>query len=122
MGVLLAEGIGGYDSLGGMARIGGVEVPGDEMGVSMVLSAIAACVSKKVATLLGLDRVEAVLRAYAGLSDLLAGEEPRIGYLILEVRVPAGMEEDRVREAAARCPALGMVLGLVREIRVSRLS
>ncbi len=120
--VLLTQGTGYYDSRRGVAGFNGVEVKGEEMGVSLALSLIASCVSKKVSMILGISRVEAVLEAHAGVEALLASEEPRVEYLILRIMVPEGVGEDEVRSAALKCPVLGMVLGLVREVRVERLS
>ncbi|MCE4601693.1 MAG: hypothetical protein F7B18_00755 [Desulfurococcales archaeon] len=120
--VMLTQGTGYYDSRRGIAGFNGVEIKGEDMGVSLALSVIAACVSKKVSTILGLGRVEAILEAHAGLEALLAEEEPRVEYLILRVLVPEGVGEDEARSAALKCPVLGMVLGLVREVRVERLS
>ena len=120
MPVAIARGIGSYDSAKGVSSFGGVTISADRMGVDLVLSAIAACVSKKVSSILGLERVEAVIEAYTDAEGLLE-DEPPIRFLELTVLAPPGVEEDRVRDAARRCPALGLVLDRVRSIRVGRL-
>ncbi len=120
MPVVIARGQGSYDSIKNVSSFSGIQVSADRMGVDLVLSAMAACVAKKVSSLLGLERVEAVIEAYTDAEGLLE-DEPPIRFLELTVLVPPGVEEDKVRDAARRCPVLGLALDKVRNIRVGRL-
>jgi len=80
-----------------------------DVSLDLVLSAIASCVCKKVVTDTGCGWARAALK-------LLVEEE--MAGLVLELEVPRGVSLDKARASALTCPALGMVLHLLRKIEV----
>ncbi|MEB3774180.1 MAG: hypothetical protein GSR86_04555 [Desulfurococcales archaeon] len=119
--MLIAEGHGSYDPENDTSRIGDIEVPGDRMGVNILLSAFAACISKKVSTILGIGEgiVEVRIEAYTSIDTLSRGEEPFMEKFVVHIVVPKGYEAGEVREAAKKCPGLRLIIDKVEDIVVA---
>ena len=120
--LLVAEGNGSFNPTSNTSRIGDIEIPGDKMGINLLLSAFAACISKKVSMILDIKTgmIDVKIEAYSSTDSLLRGGEPPIEKLTIHISVPQGYDVEDVREAAKKCPGLRLIIDKVDDIIVRR--
>ncbi len=117
----VSRGEGIADASRGKVSFSGVDVDMENVGMGFLLSALAACTAKRVAKELGIDsRVRAVIRGLVPVDKLIEEGEPPLEAVVVEVYVPKGVDENSVREQVYRCPGIGMIRHLVREVIVRR--
>jgi len=106
---------------GGKARVGGagIELPKEDVNVELVLSAVAACIARRVSEAAGSSRVEVYVSAYGDLDKVLEGKE-EIEYLEVVVKGVCGDGgEEALRRGVEACPIYGLLKGYVRRLIAS---
>ncbi len=117
----VTQGEGVADTGQGKVSFSGIEVDIESVGMGFLLSALAACTAKRVAKELGIgSRVRAVIRGLVPVDKLIEEGEPPLEAVVVEVYVPEEVDENSVREQVYKCPGIGMIRHLVREVIVRR--